>query len=453
MIRLAAALAFLSMAGVAEPQSKSQGPKKFEATDEELPNPERGLMVFIKLTEKHDLAYLRQKNISLVFANVTLAPFRGGAIGADFLAALDQGFQRVRAAGLKIVLRFTYSGNIGEADAPKAVVLQHIAQLKPLLQAHGDVIAALQAGFIGAWGEWHGSTHGNDTPAVRREIVTALLDAMATSRMVQVRTPMFKQALTGPAPVAEAEALRAATPRTRIGHHNDAFYSDWNDMGTYAEPVKSGKEWIAQDSRFVVNGGETTDKPRGGGAEFVAEMEQTRWSFCHFRYGDAVKAAWEKEGHMATMRRRLGYRFVLQEAAFPAAVKPGGTMELTLRLRNEGFAAPFNPRPLHVVLSSPAARYDAKLSVDARRWEPGDHKVTVRLSIPSKIARGPYRLSLALPDDAASLAARPEFAVRFANRDVWDAKEGVNVLAEDFKVSDNAPGLSTPGVKDFAELR
>src|SRR5262249_36053026 len=110
-------------------------------------------------------------------------------------------------------------------------------------------------------------------------------------------------------------------------------------------------------------------------------------------------------------------------------------------------------RPLHVVLSNPGARFDARLAIDARRWEPGEHQVSVRLSIPSKIARGAYRLSLALPDEAASLAGRPEYAVRFANAGVWDPKEGVNVLADDFKVSDNAPGISTAGVKDFAELR
>jgi hypothetical protein len=443
-------IAFAALALVA-PQTKDNGPKKFAVSDEEFPNPERGLMVFINLAEKRDLAYLREKNISLVFANVSLAPFRGGPIAQDFLTKLDQGFQRVRAAGLKIVLRFTYSGNIGDADAPKATVLQHIGQLKPLLMAHGDVLAALQAGFIGAWGEWHGSTHGNDNDAVRREIVTALLDAISTNRMVQVRTPMFKQMLTGPAPLAEAEAFRA-TPRGRVGHHNDAFYSDVNDMGTYVDPAK-GKEWVAQDSRFVVNGGETTDKPKGGGAEFVAEMEKTRWSFCHFRYADDVKAVWEKEGHLAAIRKRLGYRFTLLDVAMPKAAKPGGTLELTIRLRNEGFAAPFNPRPLHVVLSSPEARFDAKLSVDSRKWEPGEHKVTVRLSIPSKAPRTAYKLSLSLPDDAASLAGRPEYAVRFANSGIWDAKEGVNVLAEDFKVSDNAPGLSTPAVKDFAEMR
>lgn len=448
MIRSLLALTALALVS---PQAKDAGPKKFAASDEEFANPERGLMVFIKLAEKHDLAYLREKNITMVFANVSLAPFRAGPIAADFLANLDQGFQRVRAAGLKLVLRFTYSGNIGEADAPKPIVLQHIAQLKPLLMSHGDVLAALQAGFIGAWGEWHGSTHGNDNDGVRREVVTALLDAVAPSRMVQLRTPMFKQTLTGPAPLAEAEAFRA-TPRARLGHHNDAFYSDVNDMGTYVDPAK-GKEWVAQDSRFVVNGGETTDKPKGGGAEFVAEMEKTRWSFCHLRYADDVKAAWEKDGHLGAIRKRMGYRFTLLDVAMPKAVKPGGTLELTIRLRNDGFAAPFNPRPLHVVLSAPGTKYDAKLSVDSRKWEPGEHKVVVRLSIPSKAPRTTYRLSLALPDDAASLAGRPEYAVRFANAGVWDAKDGLNVLAEEFKVSDNAPGLSTPAVKEFAELR
>jgi hypothetical protein len=446
MSRILAPLCTLLLLAPGDPVTK-----KFAPSDEEFPNPERGLMVFIKLTENGDLGYLREKQVTLVFANVSLAAYRNGPIPAEFLAKLDQGFQRVRNAGLKIVLRFTYSGNTGDPDAPKASVLGHIAQLKPLLQAHGDVLAALQAGFIGAWGEWHGSMHGNDDPGVRREVVQALLDAVPSVRMVQLRTPAFKQAMTGPAPLAEADAFKG-TPRARLGHHNDAFFSDANDMGTYAEPVR-GKEWMAQEARFVVNGGETTDAPKGGGAEFLAEMERLHWSFVHLRYSDAVRSAWETQGHLGTLRRRLGYRFSLLEATFPSALKPGGQMELSLRLRNDGFAAPFNPRALHVVLSSKAARLDAKLSIDARHWEPGEHKISVKLSIPSKAVRGPYRLGLALPDEAASLASRPEYAARFANAGVWDPKEGLNVLAEELKISDNAPGLSTPGVKEFAELR
>jgi hypothetical protein len=445
MLKISAALVALALIA---PQAK---PKKFAPSDEEILNPERGLMVFTHPEEKHDLTYLRGKGYSLVFCGVKLGDFRSGPISSDFLAKLDQGFDRVRAAGLKAVVRFNYSGKIGDADAPKAIVLKHIGQLKPLLQKHGDVIAALQAGFIGAWGEWHASTNGNDDPNVRREVVTALLDAVPSARMVQIRTPAFKKALTGAQPLDEGEAYRG-TPRARLGHHNDAFFSDANDMGTYAEP-KSGKEWLGQECRFVVNGGETTERPKGGPAEFLAELEQLRWSYLHYRYSDSVRDAWEKQGHLAAIRKGLGYRFVLEEASFPSAVKPGGVLEITFKLRNDGFAAPFNARPLHVVLSNPAARLDAKLSVDARRWEPGAHKVTVRVSVPSKVVRGPYRLSLALPDDASSLAGRPEYAVRFANAGIWDPKEGVNILSEEFRISDNAPGLSTPGTKEFAEVR
>ncbi len=438
----------------AEPQAapKDSAVHVYAASDEDFLNPERGLMVFVKFMEEKDLSRLRPLGYSLVFANVSLAPYRNGPIAAEFLTKLDQGFGVVRAAGLKIVLRFTYSGSTGDPDAPKATVLQHIGQLKPVLQANGDVIAVLQAGFIGAWGEWHGSMHGLDEPGTRREIVQALLDVMPTCRMIQLRTPAFKQNLTGAPPLSETEAHRG-TPKARIGHHNDAFFSDANDMGTYSEPVRTSKEWVAQDARFVACGGETTDAPRGTPAEFLAEMERFHWSFVHFRYKPDVRAAWEAQGHLGTLRRRLGYRISLVDATVPTSVRPGGQMELTIRLKNTGFAALYNNHPVHVVLSNKTARLDAKLSIDARRWEPGESKFSARLSIPSKAAPGNYRLSLWLPDEAASLAGRPEYAVRFANAATWDAKEGSNILAEEVRISPLAPGLSTPGTKDFAEIR
>jgi hypothetical protein len=45
---------------------------------------------------------------------------------------------------------------------------------------------------------------------------------------------------------------------------------------------------------------------------------------------------------------------------------------------------------------------------------------------------GTYRLSLWLPDASPSLRDRPEYAVGFANEDVWDAKAGENVLTPVF---------------------
>jgi hypothetical protein len=38
-------------------------------------------------------------------------------------------------------------------DASKNIVLQHIQQLHPIFQQYEDIITAVQAGFIGAWGK------------------------------------------------------------------------------------------------------------------------------------------------------------------------------------------------------------------------------------------------------------------------------------------------------------
>ena len=50
-----------------------------------------------------------------------------------------------------MILRFAYSLAMYEPDAPLAVILQHLDQIKPILQEYKDVIAVLQAGFIGSW--------------------------------------------------------------------------------------------------------------------------------------------------------------------------------------------------------------------------------------------------------------------------------------------------------------
>lgn len=77
------------------------------------------------------------------------------------------------------------------------------------LQANSDVIATVQVGFIGTWGEWYYSKNyatpmdGGAWYALtaaqqtsRNTILTALLKALPVSRMVQLRTPTQKQVHT-----------------------------------------------------------------------------------------------------------------------------------------------------------------------------------------------------------------------------------------------------------------
>jgi len=414
-------------------------PVRYAASDDDVPNPERGLCKFVDLVNAKGLHRLRPAGMTLGFALVSLADYRDRPIDPVFLAKMEGGFAAARASGVKIVLRFAYAMKEGEPDAPVKTILGHIAQLKPALGRNADVLAVVQAGFVGTWGEWHSSTHGLDRdPAARREILRALLEAVPASRMVMVRRPRFKR---------EAGPELAA----RLGHHNDAFFGSETDLGTYEKPVEKAKDWLAQDAAGVVVGGETTPDPHlPDGAAFVRELARMRWSFLHLRYDEDVRAAWEKGGHLDRIRKGLGYRLALVEASFPDSVRPGGVLPLTVKLRNEGFAAIYNPRPLFVILSRGDRRLSARLaSVDPRRWQPGASEFSVKLAVPSNLPSGPWRLSLWLPDEAEALRGRPEYAIRLANAGVWDAATGQNVLTEELRIG----GPIGATVKEFAEIR
>jgi hypothetical protein len=69
--------------------------------------------------------------------------------------------------------------------------------------------------------------------------------------------------------------------------------------------------------------------------------------------------------------------------------------------------------------------------VDVRTWVSGTIALSRQtVTLPSDMASGSYRLALWLPDASANLHSRPAYSIRFANKDVWDAAKGYNVLTE-----------------------
>ena len=135
----------------------------YTPTDEVFPNPERGFHTGFDLVTQTDAKWVYQQGFTLARTYVRPDDYRETDLPESLLTDLDWGLGAVRSAGIKVILRFTY--NFGyEPDASKARILAHIQQLASVLQENGDVIAAMPAGFVGAWGEWHSSTNGLDNP-------------------------------------------------------------------------------------------------------------------------------------------------------------------------------------------------------------------------------------------------------------------------------------------------
>jgi hypothetical protein len=111
-------------------------------------------------------------------------------------------------------------------------------------------------------------------------------------------------------------------------------------------------------------------------------------------------------------------------------VEKGGVLHLIIRLTNDGFAAPFNERPVYIVLHG-TSDYQTKLDLDPRRWESGrTYDLDVDVDISDSAEAGLYQIYLWLPDADDSLQANPLYSIALANEGMWDEETGYNLLAE-----------------------
>jgi hypothetical protein len=435
----------------------------YDLANEVLTNPERGFYdQFTAFSEGKpiglaDLKQLREQNISLLLRLYYLEKFRDQELSTRQLRLIEADFHTIRESGCKCILRFAYSKNLGQPDAPLDIVLKHIEQLKPLLQENADVIAVLQAGFIGAWGEWHGSTNDLEVDEARRAIAGGLLDALPITRCIQVRTPAYKRTIVGNDQYLTRETAFQETPQARIGHHNDCFLADETDVGTYDRNHLDRDKWYtALDSRYVAMGGETCQP--SSFTEFDparAELARMHWTYLNRGFNPRVIRQWRHNGLYSEAEKLLGYRLALISSDCDPAAPAGGAWKMELRLKNLGWAAPTNPRDVILVLKpqDSSATYQAKLSVDPRFWLPGeDIIIQVELGIPPDMPIGKYNLYLELPDPDKRLRDRVEYKIRLANKGLWDSHTALHDLKQTVAISEGTRSAPYRGEVWFRKI-
>jgi hypothetical protein len=415
-----------------------------------IANPERGFYNhegthsndFDPLNQTSLTNYRVNNKMTLILRLFYLDDFIEGPISSTYLAAMQTDFARIRGAGIKAILRFAYSDDSDNGqmqDATKAQILAHIAQLKPILTANADVIATVQAGFIGTWGEWYYTDHFGMPPNAtdlqnRKQIVTAILDALP-GKTVQLRTPELKRnCFNVETPLSLTQAY-TNTAVARVGHHNDCFLASEDDEGTYDDDELTQEyAYLSQETKYVPMGGETcaVNAPRSLCPTAIDEMEKFHWSYVNLDYHPGVIEDWQDGGCFTEMERRLGYRFQLIEGTYPQTANTNvGAMPITFKVLNEGFATPYNPRTPYIVFRNTANNQEfvSQLNTDPRFWNPeATTVVTDNVPLPSGIVPGNYKLFLKLPDPDPVLATRTEYSIQLANANMWEANTGYNNL-------------------------
>ncbi len=449
----------------------------------------------------------RSNGISLIRKYYLLYDYRDSDIPERYLDEHPRyDFGLAREEGVKLIPRFIYTWNIEEfepTDAPASRMLAHLDQLAPIIQENADVISHLEVGLVGHYGEWHYSGEGGDVyghlssslsldwprplglgtvPATypsglsdsSKRLIDRVLEVLPQNRMAtlryiphvrQMHDEVYGERLT-------ADRAYSGGDLSRIGLQDDSFLYDASHRGGYYHPANDGGEikraerrFQRTTSRYVVMSGEPSginpDQPGFfGDSDTVAELGEMHWNCMNNGQYDALREGiydrWRSQGIYEEIGSRLGYRFVLREAGIPSRLSPNNTLSVTLDLENMGFAAPYNERPVWMILRNTRTNiaYSVRTDADARNWEAGERRrIVLRGRIPPDIQSGDYRVSLSLPDPAPRLGARPEYAIRLASdangSSVWDPQTGYNDLKLSVQLGGEPIRSPDPGIPAF----
>ena len=427
----------------------------YQPTNEIFLNPERGFLTH--QDQKSDswqlnANWVREKRenegLSLVLTIYYMNEFREQPISESYLNRIRNNMRAIREGGSKVVLRFAYSYdqndyNNGKGDASWEWTEKHLNQLAPIIKENADIIAVWESGFVGVWGEWYYTNHYTFKPAdnaqayePRKKVLAKELSILPKDRMVSVRYPkakLYTQNI-GVGNALTAQTAFSGSDLSRIGFHNDCFLADDDDTGTYHH-IQEHRNYVANETQYVVMGGETC-RPASGYSSYaecsnaLKDMATYHWSYLNQDYYEGILNLW-KNKCMDDIKRRLGYRFVLTEGKFNDNIKVGGKLQLQLKIKNEGFAAPFNPRDVQIILTKKGTgeKHIFKVNTDPRRWAAGSTtEVGTEITLPKNLTAGEYNVYLNLPDPYKSLSTRPEYSIRLANKEVWEPSTGYNKI-------------------------
>lgn len=389
----------------------------FAPTETAVPSPERGFWIHggsdFLASDASGLAWMqdvRQRlGYQLVFALVRLDAWREADLPAEFLTQLETALTHARAAGVKLIVRFSYNNgpvnNANAPDAPLTRVRAHIQQIAPVLVRNADTLAVIQAGFIGQWGEGHGSTNNLTSAANKAAIRDELLASFPAEVPLQWRRPPDLMAWS-------------AARRGRFGFHNDCFLSSPDDTGTWTGTATQQ----AQQRAFAAD---LTDRtpftaetcvgtvPRFGCLPILAEGRRFHLTSLNGTFHPDFHSSWSAEGCRVLVERYLGYRLRLNYAVIDPVAR-----NISVSVTNEGWSRLHSPRLLRAavwrngrsvasVALGPAllgaAGPGETLTLSGALGVSARHNDVVCLSAPEPIATG------------RSVAA---YAIRFANAEV-----------------------------------
>lgn len=332
---------------------------------------------------REQVVYYAPESPRLAQVYFYLTNFKNTPVISEYgINRIQRYFDTARELGIKLLVRFAYQGDgDGTGEAADDIMLQHMQQLKPLLEKNKDVIHLVQSGFLGAWGEWHSYKMEHD----RLKLIRGIAEMAPDGLFLQIRLPKYKNILEKDDPLY-----------SRIGFNIDSLfgYVEPDQMGRGTDGVDPGlPDWmqVTRESPYVPVDGELYwgiwsinehHNDRDGfmidGHGVIRELSEHHFNSMsvHHNYrekGEAYKFSmqywketeltpewleeygllyapgWFRKADGSPAKRTvfdyardyLGYKLELRQLTLRGEAVRGGTLHAVLDLVNYGFSVPF----------------------------------------------------------------------------------------------------------------
>jgi Domain of unknown function (DUF4832) len=340
----------------------------------------------------------------------------------------DANWGDLRARNLKVIPRVTivypgtgeYWGDISHDGTPAewstaTLKARLVAFAAKLGQAWDDDprVAAVEMGLWGKWGEhniYPDQVEGSDRiPAAFQQALSDAFNAAFKNKKIMVRYP------------------DTFASDTNVGFYWDSFALPDDDNAGGGAGMVTRDVWRTQmlSGEVAYDWGDQSHlggSPNGTLSStantdyvlgYVARLHASSlgWIAEYTPDGGAISA------NAARLQKALGYRFVIKQASFTAAVAMGGSLDVSLSIANVGNAPFYYPWPVEVSLLDDARKVvwrSTFAAADVTRWLPGGALSPLEGTFSPTVPPGTYTLAVAVLDPAGDAPS-----LRFANANYY----------------------------------
>ena len=484
VLSAAMALAPLNFPAAAETaDALSDSGLSYTETVGTLPNPGAGYTTTVWAECAPGKTPVYDPKGSLVLFFIDIGKFSSGANGTTddagnytpgedydldetFFDSWDQTLANCKRNGCMVGLRFRYDAVGRDEPEPASFdkVLDHVEQIREsgLIDTYSDIIAFIETGFVGKWGEQHGGKY--TSVEYKAKLLDAMYRAFPQTVPLTVRTPDTFAEWAGikRSDLSNEEVFKAAADSSssnarkilekRIGMYNDGYMGSNSDLGTFADRAGETR-WLSSVSTETYYGGEfsgnidyakqfDTYLPENA----IPEMYLTHLSYINgnifqlykdYTFGSEYdvegvdNSAYYGQNVFQFIRDHLGYRFVLRKSELTADVPQGGELKLRFSVENTGFSNPIPYVYGDLILEKDGVYIMAPVDTDCHKWLSRTTTETeLTMKLPDSIRPGKWNVYLketmgGYADADAGMSLR---SIRFANEGVWNSTLGADLL-------------------------